>query len=149
MCTQWGPTTAISDITPAAGWKITSCNPLAMAQDIMLMCEDENPNCAHLFQGGATNTIVRLPESVCPVFRRRWIGSEYYTNVLALIQCGPMPFARVAKHWIVQNNSPPSGSGSANAAQVHGLTLDTDFAAVTPSSEYVLLLHRGLWLGAH
>jgi hypothetical protein len=30
------------------------------------MCQNNNPDCNHLFQGnGAVNTIVRLPESVC------------------------------------------------------------------------------------
>ena len=62
---QWGANDAISDITPAAGWKIMSCNPLATKQDIELMCEGDDPNCGHLFQGGAVNTVVRLPSSVC------------------------------------------------------------------------------------
>ena len=61
--TQWGPTNAISDITPAAGWKITSCDPVATKQDIELVCEGDNPNCGHLFQGEAQNTIVRLPDT--------------------------------------------------------------------------------------
>ena len=39
-------------------------------------------------------------------------------------QCGPMPFARVAQHQILQSNS---------EAPVHRLTLDTDFAAAGPS----------------
>ncbi|KAH8985711.1 hypothetical protein EDB92DRAFT_2027166 [Lactarius akahatsu] len=57
----WGPATAISDITPAAGWRIiTRCDPAATAQDIQLECADGNPDCDHLFQGGAVDTIVRL-----------------------------------------------------------------------------------------
>ena len=62
--TQWGPTTAISDITPASGWQITRCDPAATAQDVQLVCADDNADCDHLFQGGATDTIVRLPDDV-------------------------------------------------------------------------------------
>jgi hypothetical protein len=64
-CKQWGPTNSISDITPATGWKITSCDPVAMKQDIELVCDGDNPDCGHLFQGGAMDTIVRLPDNVC------------------------------------------------------------------------------------
>ncbi|KAF8502657.1 hypothetical protein F5888DRAFT_1800191 [Russula emetica] len=106
----WGSTSAISDITPAAGWQITTkCNPTSSQQNIQLMCENNNPDCNHLFQGnGAVNTIVRLPES-----------------------CGPMPFARVAQHQLLQSNLVTRSNGS--EAPVHQLTLDTDFAAAGPS----------------
>ncbi|KAF8502608.1 hypothetical protein F5888DRAFT_1607712 [Russula emetica] len=106
----WGPVSAISDITPAAGWQImTKCNPTSSKQDIQLMCKDNNPDCNHLFQdNGAVNTIVRLPES-----------------------CGPMPFARVAQYQVLQSNLATRGNGS--EAPVHQLTLDTDFAAASPS----------------
>ncbi|KAF8502656.1 hypothetical protein F5888DRAFT_1110589 [Russula emetica] len=105
-----GPVSAISDITPAAGWQImTTCNPTSSQQNIQLMCENNNPDCNHLFQGnGAVNTIVRLPES-----------------------CGPMPFARVAQHQVLESNLVTRGNGS--EAPVHQLTLDTDFAAAGPS----------------
>jgi hypothetical protein len=61
---QWGPTTAISDITSAAGWQITHCDSEATAQDIQLVCANANSSCDHLFQGGAVDTIVRLPDEV-------------------------------------------------------------------------------------
>ena len=66
MHTQWGSVNAISDITLAAGWRITTtCNSTSPNQVIQLVCEDNNPDCNHLFQGsGAVNTIVRLPENV-------------------------------------------------------------------------------------
>ncbi|KAI9437319.1 hypothetical protein H4582DRAFT_339196 [Lactarius indigo] len=108
----WGPATAISDITDAAGWRITTrCDPAATAQDIQLECADGNPNCDHLFQGGAVDTIVRLPDD-----------------------CGPMPFARVARYWTNTSNAPapPAVTPRASDAQVHSLALDTNFAAATP-----------------
>ncbi|KAN0134687.1 hypothetical protein V8E53_007472 [Lactarius tabidus] len=108
----WGPTTAISDITSAAGWQITHCDPSATAQDIQLVCPDANTDCDHLFQDGAVDTIVRLPD-----------------------ECGPMPFARVANHWTNQSNTPSSRAITTRAsdAEVHSLTLDTNFSAVSPS----------------
>ena len=36
-----------------------------MKQDIELVCNGDNPDCGHLFQGGAMDTIVRLPDNVC------------------------------------------------------------------------------------
>ncbi|KAI9452115.1 hypothetical protein BJY52DRAFT_1294619 [Lactarius psammicola] len=104
----WGPATAISDITDAAGWRITRCDPAATVQDIHLECADGNPDCDHLFQGGAVDTIVRLPDG-----------------------CGPMPFARVARHWTSTPGS-PAVTARASDAQVHSLALDTNFAAATP-----------------
>ncbi|KAN0123083.1 hypothetical protein V8E52_003036 [Russula decolorans] len=105
----WGPANAISDITPATGWQITKCDPTSSKQDIQLTCKDNNPDCNHLFQGnGAVNTLVRLPES-----------------------CGPMPFARVAQHQVLQSNLVTRGNGS--EVPVHQLTLDTDFGAASPS----------------
>ncbi|KAH9991034.1 hypothetical protein BJV77DRAFT_560799 [Russula vinacea] len=103
----WGSQSAISDITNATGWHITSCNSSAIAQKIQLVCKDGNPDCDHLFQGGgAVNTIVRLPNS-----------------------CGPMPFARVAQHQILQSNL----SSRASEALVHELALDTNFTAASLS----------------
>lgn len=106
----WGPTTGISDITTAAGWQITHCDPEAPAQDIQLVCPDANPDCDHLFQDGALDTIVRLPD-----------------------ECGPMPFARIASHWTNQSNTRDAVTTRASDAPVHSLTLDTNFSAVSPS----------------
>ncbi|KAF8266395.1 hypothetical protein EI94DRAFT_1803173 [Lactarius quietus] len=120
----WGPTAAISDITPAAGWQITRCDPAATAQDVQLVCADENPVCDHVFQGGAVDTIVRLPDD-----------------------CGPMPFARVAGHWTNQSNMPgsPAVTPRASDGQVHSLALDTDFAAATqPRNGSVYFTVQGL-----
>src|SRR6266404_5609574 len=62
--TQWGSTAAISDITPAAGWEITGCDPDAKAPDIELTCPNSSSHCDHIFQGGVLHTLVRLPENV-------------------------------------------------------------------------------------
>ena len=35
-----------------------------MDQDIRLVCMHDDASCEHLLEGGAENTIVRLPESV-------------------------------------------------------------------------------------
>lgn len=105
----WGPSTAISDITTATGWRITSCDPVSTTQDIQLVCEGNNPDCDHLFQGGAVHTIVRLPDS-----------------------CGPMPFARVAQHQVLQRNLSSRGVRQ-NAVAIHTISLDTNYTAITPS----------------
>ncbi|KAH9954479.1 hypothetical protein BC827DRAFT_1272621 [Russula dissimulans] len=100
----WGSPNVISDITVAAGWHIMSCDPTATIQAIQLVCQNSNLGCDHLFQGSGVNTIVRLPEN-----------------------CGPIPFARVASHQILQEDSGVSGT------VVHALTLDVDFGAATVS----------------
>ena len=61
---QSGSPTAISDLTPAAGWQILDCDANSTAQDIRVVCADPDAYCEHLFQGGAVGTIVRLPENV-------------------------------------------------------------------------------------
>jgi hypothetical protein len=96
------------------------------------MCKDNNPDCNHLFQGnGAVDTIVRLPESVClfvfKFFVHRFASRTNYLDS----QCGPMPFARVAQHQVLQSNLVTRGNGS--EAPVHQLTLDTDYGAASPS----------------
>ncbi|KLO17580.1 hypothetical protein SCHPADRAFT_936944 [Schizopora paradoxa] len=101
-----GPSSAISDITPAAGWKILNCTDSTNTQTIQLVCVDESLGCAHLFLEGAEDTVVRLPEG-----------------------CGIAPFARVAKYWIPEDQSvAPNPVGlSGTLSQVHNLKLDDDF----------------------
>ncbi|TDL21224.1 hypothetical protein BD410DRAFT_308836 [Rickenella mellea] len=109
---------AISDITPAAGWEIVGCNPDALAQDIRIVCQSTNTadaGCDHLFQNGAENTIVRLPEN-----------------------CGKNAFARVAKASVSADQSIPQSiarrlhrrATDTSAPQVHAITIDTDFGAI-------------------
>jgi hypothetical protein len=55
-----------------------------------------------------------------------------------------MPFARVAQHWVAQNNSSSSGRRRFDLPGViNELKIDADFAAIPPLPGYVLL-HREL-----
>ncbi|KAK2462663.1 hypothetical protein APHAL10511_005396 [Amanita phalloides] len=109
---QWGPSTAISDITPAAGWRILGeCDEHAMNQKLRLVCDSPSSHCSHLFSdGGPKDKIVRLPD---------W--------------CGPNPFARVAEASISADQSlPPTLAAKlwkrdGQVPSVHALQLDTEF----------------------
>ncbi|KAJ7438099.1 hypothetical protein B0H11DRAFT_2105656 [Mycena galericulata] len=123
----WGATTAISDITTAAGWTILDCDPDAMAQDIRLVCTGAASDCGHLFQGatGATNTLVRLPQN-----------------------CGKSPFARVSRNWIHQDQSVPANIARQLARRddtslVQGLAVDTNFADADPANGNVSIAVSG------
>ncbi|KAH8923602.1 hypothetical protein BT69DRAFT_1262291 [Atractiella rhizophila] len=112
----WGNTSALSDITSAAGWTILDCNATSLSQDIRIVCPRGDEGCNNLFsgRGGGVNKLVRLPES-----------------------CGKMPFARVARVWTHKNQSIPSNVKLAKSGRiptVHGLAIDTNFAAVDPST---------------
>ena len=50
-----------------------------------------------------------------------------------------MPFARVARHWVLQANSSSSGNRRDEFSQFFGLMFDVNFGAISPSSQYVLL----------
>ncbi|KAF7296604.1 hypothetical protein HMN09_01068000 [Mycena chlorophos] len=119
-----GASSAISDITNAAGWTILDCDAKSFAQDIRLVCTGNDDDCAHLFSGhGAVHTLVRLPED-----------------------CGASPFARVARSWVHSNQSLPANvakeiarkmrrrSGTGVAPKVQGLAIDTQFDAAEPAS---------------
>ncbi|KAJ7708197.1 hypothetical protein B0H17DRAFT_1031883 [Mycena rosella] len=110
----WGAPTAISDITTAAGWTILNCDPNALAQDIRLVCTGAASDCDHLFQGGATDTLVRLPTS-----------------------CGASPFARVTRTWVHADQSLPANVARQLArrddpAVVQGVAVDTNFDEADP-----------------
>ncbi|KAG6857113.1 hypothetical protein H0H87_009238 [Tephrocybe sp. NHM501043] len=117
---QWGSPNAITDITAAAGWTIIGCSPDALAQDIRLVCNDEDTGavgCDHLFQNtGAVDKLVRLPEN-----------------------CGKSAFARVSRSWVPDDQSLPEDVaprfvGRAVKPRVQALALDTNFAAVNPTA---------------
>ncbi|THH05785.1 hypothetical protein EW145_g4539 [Phellinidium pouzarii] len=105
----------ISDITSAAGWEILNCSSTASAQDILLMCSGDEISCSHLFQNGAENTIVRLPEN-----------------------CGAGPFARVASVYVPEDQSIQDQTSSrilrrnGTSPVVHGLSVDTNFDQAPP-----------------
>ncbi|KAF7319233.1 hypothetical protein HMN09_00260700 [Mycena chlorophos] len=125
----WGSASAISDITPAAGWQILDCDPSLNAQSIRLVCvqgdaNDTSSNCAHLYQNdGPVNKLVRLPED-----------------------CGSSAFARVASSSVSPDQTLPSSlsrrlayerslagrnAASSSAPIVRSLTLDTNWTAVS------------------
>ncbi|KAJ7087908.1 hypothetical protein B0H15DRAFT_736963, partial [Mycena belliarum] len=112
----WGDSTAISDITAAAGWTILNCKPDALTQDIRLVCTGAAADCDHLFQAGATNTVVRLPTS-----------------------CGKSPFALVTRSWVHADQSVPANVARQLArrdepALVQGLALTTSFDKADPGA---------------
>ncbi|KLO12153.1 hypothetical protein SCHPADRAFT_941424 [Schizopora paradoxa] len=115
-----GSSSAISDITPAAGWTVLNCSSSTNTQTIQIACTDESKACSHLFQNGAENTIVRLPQG-----------------------CGAGPFARVAKHSIPANQTLPAKDAAkvkrsdGTTPQVQQLQIDTDFNAAASSGQVV------------
>ncbi|KAI0319871.1 hypothetical protein OF83DRAFT_713042 [Amylostereum chailletii] len=115
-----GDSRIISDITTASGWHILDCDPNTTFQDIRLVCTDEH--CGHLFEGGAEGKIVRVPDG-----------------------CGPMPFARVSKHWIAEDQSMPKEVMRKRSVKslphVRSLSLDTNYSAAASSGEVHFVLH--------
>ncbi|PPQ93459.1 hypothetical protein CVT25_008563 [Psilocybe cyanescens] len=115
----WGPNTAISDITPAAGWNIIGCSPDALKQDIRLVCNGNSTDCAHLYSGtgnskNAVGKLVRLPEN-----------------------CGKSAFAVVTNAYVAQDQSVPSSVSHRDGTKptVQGLSIDTNFSSAgTPAS---------------
>ncbi|KDQ51373.1 hypothetical protein JAAARDRAFT_41224 [Jaapia argillacea MUCL 33604] len=110
-----GATSAISDITTAAGWQILGCDQNVIAQDIRVVCMDESAGCDHLYQNGAEGTIVRLPQD-----------------------CGKGPFAVVAKAWVPADQSIPMSFArllrrDGTMPQVQALSIHTNFSAVDTS----------------
>ncbi|KLO14786.1 hypothetical protein SCHPADRAFT_939206 [Schizopora paradoxa] len=105
-----GASSAISDITPAAGWQILDCTDTTNSQTIHLVCTDDSLGCNHLFENGAQDTIVRLPQN-----------------------CGSGPFVRVVDHWIPSERSIPANTiprlpkRTSPSLQVHALELDDKF----------------------
>ncbi|KLO12154.1 hypothetical protein SCHPADRAFT_433397 [Schizopora paradoxa] len=115
-----GSPSSISDITPAAGWTVLNCTSSTNTQTIQIACVDESKACEHLFQDGAENTIVRLPQS-----------------------CGAGPFARVAKHSIAMNQTLSDKDTfkvkwtDGSTPQIQLLQIDTEFGAAASSERTV------------
>ncbi|KAG8936087.1 hypothetical protein FRC02_004712 [Tulasnella sp. 418] len=109
-----GQTASISDISEAAGWTVWNCERSPGSQEIRLACTGESELCAHVFQDGAVDTIVRLPES-----------------------CGIGPFARIAKSRDVVKEILPShvSEVATNSRKpppsIHAFTIDTDFGKIS------------------
>ncbi|KLO17566.1 hypothetical protein SCHPADRAFT_936932 [Schizopora paradoxa] len=102
-----GSTSAISDVTPAAGWDILNCTDSTNTQTILLACTDESLGCNHIFDVDAKDTIIRLPQD-----------------------CGSGPFVRVVDHWIPEVDllSPNLTSKlERRNIKVHALQIDDHF----------------------
>lgn len=119
---QTGTQELIGDITPAAGWNVKGCSPdwSDGPHAVNMTCEggpNQTQHCGHLFNGGAENTIVRLPESVSFI-----VGAVRDESLICSIpfQCGTGPFAR-----IVSINE---------TDRVHTMQLDYNFKQIPPSS---------------
>ncbi|KAI0319873.1 hypothetical protein OF83DRAFT_1169791 [Amylostereum chailletii] len=115
-----GSSQSISDITTASGWTILDCDANKTTQDIRLVCTSNSTTeagCDHLLDSGVEGKIVRLPED-----------------------CGSMPFARVAKAWISEDQAIPASANLSGSSlfQVRALSLDTDFGALD-SAKYVIV----------
>ncbi|KAL0955768.1 hypothetical protein HGRIS_001983 [Hohenbuehelia grisea] len=109
-----GSPKSITDITTAAGWVVLDCDPHAMAQEIRLVCKsEETEGCGHLFEHGAVNKVVRLPEA-----------------------CGSGPFARISNVRPANDQSIPAHAEAKIARrdnlapQVYLLNVDTNWAAI-------------------
>ena len=127
---QYGPHTAISDITPAAGWEILAFSSGRLPHDVRLVCTGRESDCGHLFEGSAENTIVRLPENVSS---RAIILAKQLTIWTAIAKYGAGPFARISKVEVSQDQSLPPHLFSrlrrrdGKMPEVHSVTLDTNF----------------------
>ncbi|KAF8588352.1 hypothetical protein K439DRAFT_1629802 [Ramaria rubella] len=113
-----GPNNLISDITPAAGWNVKGCdsNWANGTQAVQMTCSglvNQTVYCGHVYEGGAVNTIVRLPEN-----------------------CGKGPFARIVTaanqtDSIAQRASTPNSNATIKGT--HSLTLDYNFSQIPTS----------------
>ncbi|KZW02304.1 hypothetical protein EXIGLDRAFT_760137 [Exidia glandulosa HHB12029] len=106
ILTLKGHSSALSDITPAAGWQISGCSPdwSEGAATVTITCtgsDEEMARCAAIFEGEtAEDTIVRLPED-----------------------CGTGPFARIVS--TVETTAFDGG------AEEHSVVLDYNFDQIT------------------
>ncbi|KAL5478586.1 hypothetical protein ACEPAI_2770 [Sanghuangporus weigelae] len=113
-----GSTSAISDITSAAGWEILNCTSDSDAQDIRLVCSGDEISCSHLFDNGAEHTVIRLPP-----------------------ECGSAPFAHVTFCGESDDQSMPDRVMSRTMRRdgttppVHALSFNVNFDEI-PSSQH-------------
>ncbi|KAF8488680.1 hypothetical protein JB92DRAFT_3148213 [Gautieria morchelliformis] len=112
-----GTNNLLSDITPAAGWNIQGCDPnwANGTHTFQMTCSgasNQTMYCGHVYQGGAANTIVRLPEN-----------------------CGKGPFARIvfASNKTTIARGVTNSTANATIAGTHFVTLDYNFAQIPTS----------------
>ncbi|KAH7091711.1 hypothetical protein BKA62DRAFT_87028 [Auriculariales sp. MPI-PUGE-AT-0066] len=113
-----GPSDLVADVSPASGWELLDCPDdwSKGAVDIRAVCTHLSPaeSCDHLLEGGAENTVVRLPN-----------------------ECGTGSFARVARWEVAEDQHVPAGSVADNKLrrrnlkpQVFAARLDYNFRAI-------------------
>lgn len=51
-------------MTDAAGWTVLDCDASTPVQEIRVVCHDPELGCDHLYENGAEQTLVRLPDEV-------------------------------------------------------------------------------------
>ncbi|KAF8531281.1 hypothetical protein JB92DRAFT_3105427 [Gautieria morchelliformis] len=112
-----GTNNLLSDITPAAGWNIQGCDPnwANGTHTFQMTCSgasNQTRYCGHVYQGGAANTIVRLPEN-----------------------CGKGPFARIvsASNKTTIARGVTNSTANATIAGTPFVTLDYNFAQIPTS----------------
>lgn len=113
-----GPSHMVADLSRSSGWELLDC-PQDWSKgsaNVRLVCthEDGSETCDHIHEGGAENTIVRLPAD-----------------------CGTGPFARVAQWGVARDQLIPSGSIADHKLRRRSLTppvfaarLDYNFRAI-------------------
>ncbi|KAF7328428.1 hypothetical protein MVEN_02558700 [Mycena venus] len=120
----------LSDITAAASWELLDCPAdwSSGSKDVRLVCVADDPaqDCNDVTDGGAVDTIVRLPEN-----------------------CGTGPFARIAAWGVSKNQAIPEGSTAdtklklrkrgAPPAQVMAATLDWKLSEISANRGTVRL----------
>lgn len=103
--------------------------------DIRLVCDgspEQTALCQHVYENGAENMVVRLPQNASPIF----FDNDSFPKTGLFPQCGVGPFARVNKTYEPTNQTIPEHIKrelSSRATQVRGMTLDYDFKSVPES----------------
>ena len=100
------------------------------------MCHDPTLGCDHLYENGAEQTLVRLPDAVSLSFLELFReGGAHYLYV----QCGPTPFALVVREWHHEDQDIPASHlkrvmrRDGTLPPVRGIRLSTDFRSGDPS----------------
>ncbi|KAJ6465346.1 hypothetical protein C8R45DRAFT_839796 [Mycena sanguinolenta] len=123
-------TQILSDITAAASWELLDCPAdwSSGSKDVRLVCVADDPaqDCNDVTDGGAVDTIVRLPED-----------------------CGTGPFARISAWGVSTDQAIPAGSTAdtklklrkrgAPPAQVMAATLDWKLSEISANRGTVKL----------
>ena len=111
----------MSDITPAAGWHILDCDPNSLGQQtIRLVCEskdEEAAGCNAIHEGGAENTVVRMPDDC---------GSGPFARLVQISDSPDQTIPDHARRRFRKRVAPPAPGTVKNAV------IDYNFPAVPP-----------------